>query len=273
MKIACSTSAFRTSLDKALERVAGLGFRYVDLITIGGWDHVDADRLVSDWDREADRVEGLLNAAGMVPLALNVAVETLHDRTPAVCRARSRKLDAVVRLMKRLGVLVASFYPGYKTADRPWSAVCEDEAATLEEMMALGTTNGVTLALEFHFDTPFQTVEQCTRLIDRVPGLPVAFDPSHFAMQGPSMDQAAPLIDRAVHVHVRDAAPSKMQAACGQGSVNIPALIARLKHRDYNGVISVEYLPDAGFSVEENIVRVKETIETVWKAGQAALYK
>jgi hypothetical protein len=41
VNIACSMSAYKESLDTALEAISANGFRYVDIIAIPGWGLVE----------------------------------------------------------------------------------------------------------------------------------------------------------------------------------------------------------------------------------------
>lgn len=260
MAVCCSTSAFPPPLSAALAAVAQLGFAAVDLIAIEGWGHVEPDDLVNDWQATASQVEALLREQQLAPLAMNVAIGPLYRRDAQTSARRLGKVEAVVRLMQRLGVGVASFYPGYKVQDRPWDTVLADTVATVREILAIGRAAGVTLAIEPHFDTPFQTMAQIRPLLDAVPELGVAYDPSHFAMQGIDLAETACLLERAVHVHLRDAAPGAMQAGFGTGTVDLDWLLGALEERGYRGHLSIEYLRTSEFDVADSIRRTAEAV-------------
>jgi sugar phosphate isomerase/epimerase len=261
MAIACSTSAFKTSLDDALGQVAGLGFQHVDLIAIPSWGHVIPADLVADWEIAAQQVEELLKKHGLTPVAMNLAVTHPHQRDDELNAARLAQVEAIARLMKRLGVGVCSFYPGYKVEDRPWEDVLADSAATISEMVAAGKREGVKFAVELHFGTPFQTVEQGMRLLEAVPELGVAYDPSHYAMQQIDLHATRAFLDRAVHVHLRDAGPDKMQVPFGQGTVDIDWIVDTLAERGYDGHLSIEYLPNIEGGPAQNINALKGKLE------------
>jgi sugar phosphate isomerase/epimerase len=260
MAIACSTSAFKMPLDDALARVAGLGFSCVDLIAIPSWGHVSAPDLVSDWDAEAGRVEALVRKHGLTPVAMNAAFTHPHQRNDAINAERLAQVEAVTRLMNRLGIRIASFYPGYRAEDRAWDDVLADTVATMREMLAVAAAAGVTLVVEPHFGTPFQTLEQIAGLLGAIPELSIAYDPSHFAMQGIAMRDTEPLLDRAAHVHLRDAAPGKMQMPFGEGTVDIDWLCDALAERSYKGHISLEYLPNLPGGPEPELVKLRDAL-------------
>lgn len=246
MAIACSTSAFRTDLDGALARVGALGFDTVDLIVMPGWDHVSPTALVGDFEAAAAQVEELLAKHALTPVAINCAFGHLHEREdPPANAQRIEQARAATKLMNRLGVEVASFFPGRKWSENPWEQVLSDTVESARELLTVADEAGVKLGMELHYNTPFETVEQARRLLAEVPDLPVVYDPSHFAMQEIPLPETAELLDRTIHVHVRDAAPGKMCVPTGSGTVDFAWLAGALRERGYGGHYSIEYLPNA----------------------------
>lgn len=261
MNIACSTSAYKCSLDEALASVARMGFSHVDLIAIPGWGQLEPSALAENWQAGAERVGTLLAQHRLTPVAVNLAVGNPHQRDAAIVAQRLRDVEGAARFMQQLGITVASFYPGYRVEDRPWDDVLADTVTSIREMLAVAGEYGVTLAVELHMFTPFETVAQGSRLLEAVPELTVAYDPSHYAMQSIDLHETKPFIARAVHVHLRDAAPEQMAVAVGTGTVDFTWILDTLRARDYQGNISIEYLPDLP-DVEGEIMRLRELLGT-----------
>lgn len=260
MALACSTSAFKASHEDALAEVAALGFRHVDLIVIPGFGQLLPAELAKDFETQARRAEAALAKNRLTPVAVNTAFGHLRLRTPELLAQRRAEVEAVAKFMRRLNVAVASFYPGYKAPDLPWADVLKDSVASMREMLAIGREYGVTFAIELHFNTPFENVEQCTRLLEALPELAVAYDPSHFAMQGLDLKATRPFLDRAVHVHLRDAAPQKMQAPTGSGTVDFGWILETLAARKYAGHYSIEYLAGLEGGVHDSIRRLRDQV-------------
>lgn len=262
MSVCCSTSAFKTSLEDALASVAEMGFSTVDLICIPGWGHVMPADLAADFEAEATRVESLLAEHNLRPVAMNMAVAATYKREDEAQNAqRLKEVEGVARLMARLGVGIASFYPGYRCEDRPWEDVLADSAETIREMLDIGARHGVTFAVETHFATIYETLEQGVRLLEAVPELMVAFDPSHYAMQSIDLRDCAELLDRAAHMHVRDAAPEKMCVPVGEGTVDFEWLVDAMGHRGYEGHWSIEYLPGKTGDPKADIIKLRDILE------------
>ena len=268
MALACSTGSFQTPIDEALHEVSKLGFAYVDLICIPVFNQIMPAELAADPDGYAGTIAQMVEASGLTPVAVNTAFGNLYQREdPALNRQRLEEVRAVVRLMNRLGVQVASFYPGSAgpARERDWERVLADEVDTLYEIRAIASQAGVTFAVELHAQTPFETVTQSRRLLAAMPELQVAYDASHFVMQGIPLTATEFALERAAHVHLRDAAPGKMQVPYGQGTVDFDWILSALAERGYPGHMAVEYLPARDYDVREQILKTKERVAAQWR--------
>ena len=94
------------------------------------------------------------------------------------------KPKALARLAQHLGVSVAAYQPYGRDPNRTWKAALPDCLDTLRELVAVIKSSGVRFGLELHSGSPFETLQQVRRLVDEIPGIPIAYDPSHFVMQG-----------------------------------------------------------------------------------------
>jgi len=264
MKLACSTSAFKTPLSDALTTISRLGFAHVDLICIPGFGHLIPEDVSKDFDAQYENVRELLSQTKLTPVAINSAYGNLYQRDDAgTNETRLVQVDAVARLAKRLGIQVVSFFPGgnWPAQEMKWDDVLTGELETLREMLDNASEYDVEFVIEPHFNTPFQTLDQITRLLAALPQLRIAYDPSHFAMQEIPLRDTLPFLDRAAHVHMRDAGPEKMQMPTGQGTVDFTFLISELKKRSYDGAVSIEYLDGIEGGADENVSRLREILE------------
>ena len=264
MRIIGSTSAWKNDLDHALARLRALGFDEVDLIAIESWGLVSLAALVKDFEREASRVETLLAKHGLRAVSVNTAFNPdLHDRAAAAGNtARLAEVRALARLMTRLGIRIGAHYPGYvadwkNDADGVW----RDTTASLREIqLVLAEFPGTRLAPELHYQTPFESPGAARRLLREFPELPHTYEPSHFIVQGIDWRETVDLLDGAAHVHLRGCAPNRLQAPPTESEEALRWVVGRLKARDYRGMISIEYLPEADFDVELAIVELRTKI-------------
>ncbi len=262
MGIACSTAVCsKEPLDTALATIAGLGFEKIDHLTIDGWAHVNTQDLADDWDPTFERVDRLLCDHGLSPIALNTGVSPqLHDRSAKAIARRTSEVDALVRLASHCGVSIAAIQPRNADPDRPWDAVLADCVETLREQKAVGDAAGLIFALELHVRSPFETLEQARALCSAMPDMPLVYDPTHYVMQGIDITDTGWLMDQAVHVHLRDAAPGELQTHFGKGAVDFDWLFNSLKDRGYQGHFSIEYLQMKDMDVLDDVARMRDAI-------------
>ena len=230
----------------ALERIGRLGFEYVDLICIPGFGHIIPAELAEGFDDYSGGIERALARAGLTPIAANMAVASPYLRNDEEVNAqRLREVEGVARLARDLGVRNVSFFPGgnWPAREMDWKDVLWGETETVREILDIGGRYGVTFAVELHANTPFETVEQGAALLEAVPELKVAYDPSHFVMREVPLDATALFLERASHLHFRDAAPGRMTAPFGVGATDFDELFRLLDETGFDGDISIEYLP------------------------------
>ena len=262
MRIACSTSAWRGDLEHALSRVTALGFEYVDVICIAQWGHVTIDALSANYAGELERVRGLLSRFGLKAIAANLAITPqLFDRDdPAANATRVEHTRLFCRLMNDLGIPKGSYYPGVKQTDADYESVYAATVASMREIGQVAAEHHVTLGPELHWNTNVETLAQSARLLEDLPDLTIAYDPSHFIMQGEPIEATAFLLDRAHHVHLRSAAIDRMQAPLGEAEGAIRWILHRLREIDYSGDLTIEYLPSDELDGEAEIAALGDLV-------------
>jgi sugar phosphate isomerase/epimerase len=266
MKIIASTSAWKNDLDHALGRLSALGFKEVDLIVIESWGLISTNALVSDFEAEASRIEAMLAHHGLRAVSVNSAFSPdLNDRAAGAGNAaRKDQVRAVLRLMHRLGISIGAHYPGYIAdwKNDPEGVWCDTVASLRDIQSTVAECPGVRLAPELHYKTPFEHPDAARRLLREFPGLPYTYEPSHFIVQGVDWRETGDLLDGASHVHLRGCAPGRLQAPPAIGEEALRWVVERLLARNYEGILSIEYLPEADFPVEDAISRMHEKILT-----------
>jgi len=262
MSTYCSTS-IRTNLplDGALKTVAELGFQEIDLLAILAWAHVNPADMADHFSDTVSNVEKALAKHSLNIRAMNTGTnQQLHDRTTEGIARRNIELDALCRFMNHFGVKVAAIQPLQKDWDREWRPVIDDCLLTLKEQFAIGEKFGIQFALEMHAHSPIETLEQAEYLLDKMPNIPLVYDPTHFIMLGKSIKDSEWLIANAVHVHLRDAAKEKMQTHMGEGDVDFNYLFEVLKRKNYQGNFSIEYLHSDELDILEDVKILRDEI-------------
>lgn len=254
MSILISTAiACGYGLETALERVREVGCGEIDLLAVHGFAHVNPLDLADNWDPTITRIDELLGRYGIAVKCMNCGFSAkFQDRSTDARSIRLKETRALIRTMRHFGLSVIRFESSLHPDGSPWSEADQDRCMdSVEDILEIADGEGVTLCLEPHERTAFETLEQVGRLLERFPDIPIAYDPTHFVAQGADLRETGPLLDNAVVCHLRDAAKGRIQTPCGTGDVPFEWVLSALKERDYSGPISVEYL---GFDDSDDFV-------------------
>ncbi len=230
MKVGVLTVLYHAlPLEQALDRIAGLGVRCVELATGNylGNAHADPDALLAD-DGALRRLREALAARDLEISALSQHGNPLHP-DPAVAQAHHDTWRKTLELAQRLevGTVVAfSGCPGdHPDARRPNWVTCPwppDFTEALEWQWServipywtgeaqRAAAAGVRIGFEMHPGMVVYNPETLMRLRDAVGDAAACnFDPSHLFWQGIDVVEAAKAIGQAgalVHVHAKDTA-------------------------------------------------------------------
>ena len=261
MFIACSTtmgSAMETA--DVLDAIAKLGFDEVDILGIHQWaPHIQPEGWLSDPIQAKLDLDKLLDQDHLKLRCLNLGLSReLYDRSENAIKMRQDELTAYLNVMKAYGLSVAALQPGkYPEGELDYFPAY---IKTLNEIHAMEKEAGVTLALELHVGSPVGQLSDANRLLDAIPDLKIIYDPSHFAMQGISLKDTLNLIERTAHVHVRDAAPGKLQVPYGTGTVDFAGTWQALLDHDYAGGFSIEYIMTNEWDIGPEIHKGRDDI-------------
>lgn len=266
MAVAISTAiGCNSSLQVALDRVVQAGGGGADVLAIGAWAHVNPAVLAGDFVATLAGLRAELAARKLAAVTLNTGTTVqLHDRGEESKRQRAVETAALCDAMVALGVKTAAIQPLSADKSRPAEVVMAACIASLREQYGIAAERGVRLAVELHVHSPFESLEQARALLEGMPEVRVVYDPTHFIMQGMPLRETAWIMDRAIHVHARDAAKGKLQTPLGTGEVDFDWVIGELRNRGYSGDVSIEYLETAEFDVVDSARRLGERFAGVF---------
>jgi sugar phosphate isomerase/epimerase len=192
---------------------------------------------------------------GLTPCAFSVEIDAKSDEDFV------RQFKAVSRLARLSMVPVMSI-----AADRA-GADLEGEVKRLSSLADLAGSDGVLLTVDTRTDTLTEDPDTAVSLCERVPGLGLTLDPSHYLAgphQGKGYDQVFPYVR---HVHLRDTGrgANQFQVRVGQGEVEYGRIIAQLERHDYDRalVVDVRDIPDAPFAMEPEVRKLKYLLESL----------
>jgi sugar phosphate isomerase/epimerase len=137
----------------------------------------------------------------------------------------------------------------------------------LTRLAGLAEAEGILLTVATRLGTVTEDPDAAVELCERVPGLGLTLDPSHYICgphQAKGFDQ---VFAHVRHVHLRDTGrdPDRFQVRIGQGEVEYGRLVSQLARHGYDRLLSVAIhdIPDAPFAMEPEVRKLKFLLESL----------
>jgi len=252
--IACHTGGLaHLSLEDALGTVARLGFRYVDLA------HADLERAAVQPTAEAAVIHALLTDFNLTLTDLVWALPAVNAPDPVTREAELVRFERLLPFAKGLGTPGITLSPGSVQDDGAEHSMARAVVALLR-MKRAAENVGLRLSIEPQVDSVAELPADALMLLDCVPGLRLTLDYAQLIYQGLGRKDIAPLIGKAAHIQIRQAAKNRLQTSFEIGKLDMREVIEDLNSAGYHGGLSVEYL---SISREYGAVAVDVIEETV----------
>jgi sugar phosphate isomerase/epimerase len=253
VQVACSTLCFRQKpFEQALRSIAELEFSKLDVAVHEHGGHIKPSEVAADVGLAAQK---LRLGPGLTPAAFSVEIEAADEagylkQYQAVCRLA--RISAVPLLTIRAAPADSDF---------------EAEVARLTKLSHLATSDGLILTVSTLTGTLTEDPDLAVELCERVPGLGLTLDPSHYITgpnQGRNYDEVYPYVR---HVHLRDTGrgPNSFQVRIGQGEVEYGRILSQLARHHYNRLLTVDVRdePAAPVSMEPEVRKLKYLLESL----------
>ena len=228
MHVACSTRCFsKASLDEAMRSIAELNFHKLDLAINEKSNHLKPSEVVKDVGAAATR---LRSKTGVMPAAITLEIDATDPKTFEKQFQATCELARVVRV------------PLITLPAAPHGSDVNQEVARLKNLVKIADRTGILLAVPTWMGTLPEDPDVAVDLCQRVLGLGLTLDPSHYAVgmnQGKPYDHVYPFVK---HVHLRDTGRglNQFQVHVGQGEIEYSRVIAQLSRFHYNRLLTVD---------------------------------
>jgi len=253
MYVACSTQCFaRLPLERALRLMAELEFSKVDVAITEQGSHLKPSEVANDVAEAALRIR---IGPSLTPAAFSVEFDVPNEEEYV------RQLKAICRLA-RLTAVTLLCVPAASTGSG-----LDAEVKRLRPLVQLVEAEGLILTVPTRIGTVTELPSSARQLCERVPGLGLTLDPSHFINgphQGAAYDEVFPFVR---HLHLRDTgkAPGKLQVRVGQGELEYGRIISQLQRHRYDRLLSVALhdIAEAPFAMETEVRKLKYLLESL----------
>lgn len=253
MFVACSTLCFgRHPLEEALRIIAGLHFSKCDVAIHEHGRQLTPSQVVADIPAAASR---LRYGPGLIPSAFSVDIDAPSEDD------YHKQFHAICRLARVTAVPLVTIKPAAATVP------LDTEVKRLTRLCRIADGEGILFTVATLTGTHTGTPEQAVALCEKVPGLGLTLDPSHYTAgphQGKNYDEVFPFVR---HAHLRDTGrgPNQFQVRIGQGEVEYGRIISQLSRCHYERTLSVDIrdIPDAPFPMEPEVRKLKYLLESL----------
>jgi inosose dehydratase len=228
-------------LDVALRTCAGIGYSHVELALNAGYP--TEPKVFSNAARKAavDLLESL--KLGLPCLMLNISL-TADDQAHVAALAQIAEAGQMAHDMAPAAPPLLETVLGGKPAT--WEQQKAGMIARLRDWATAAEKAKIQIAVKAHVASAVNSPERILWLMDQVksPALVVAYDYSHFELQGIDMEESmAALLPRTKFIHVKDSAgeAGKFQFLLpGQGRTDYRKYFSLLRKFRYVGPVCVE---------------------------------
>ena len=256
-------------LDDALHLIAGAGYDGVALTL----DIHHLDPFADGWEREAERVRGLLDRLGLgsvIETGARFLLDPTDKHEPTLLTAsaegRARRVAFLTRALDiaaRLGSETMSFWAGV-----PKPGVTRDQAfgwlhEGLEQVLDAAENFRVPASLEPEPGMLVETVADYSALAERHPRLRLALDTGHCLVTGDvePADAVRAHADRIGTVAIEDMARGDhTHLPFGTGDMDVAGVLAALREVRFAGLVCVELSresPRAHQAIPESIAYLR----------------
>jgi sugar phosphate isomerase/epimerase len=253
VNVACSTLSFaRFPLERALRIIGELEFSKLDVAIHEDGPHLKPSEVAEDIGLAAQRIR---IGPSLTPGAFSVEIAAAGPE------AYQNQLRAICRLARMSTVSIITIPAG------PSGSGLDAEVERLKPLVKLALTEGIVLTVGTHIGTLTELPDQAVTLCQRVPGLGLTLDPSHYIAgphQGDCYDQVYPFVR---HVHLRDTGrgPDQFQVRVGQGEIEYGRIISHLARFGYDRLLTVAIrdIADAPFAMDAEVRKLKYLLESL----------
>jgi sugar phosphate isomerase/epimerase len=265
-RLSCADSAFpQLSHAAALDVIVDLGVGAVDLCIWAGYDHNPPERVLADPGAEAERIgtelrDRSLTLADVFHIQSGSFEELAVNHPDQAVREESwRHFEGMVEFAGRLGSPGLTVLPGALFDGVDETESLRLAATELERRAERAGEAGLRFSIEPHFRSVVATPARTAALMELTERVGIALDISHFTFQTYEQHESDCLLPRTKHVHLRQAAPGKIQTRVAEGTIDYRALRDRLLADGYDGYFALEYQWEEGWLDFTHVDCIAET--------------
>jgi sugar phosphate isomerase/epimerase len=259
--------------EAAIDLIAALGFDGFKLVLLEGKSHVQPHDVRTDIAGWAGRIEERVRSRGLdmvdvacVPDQVSLSINHPSESVRAEYRAF---VGDMIEFVARLRAPTMMLQCGSDWESESHEVSFTRLVGELTLYVDAAAERGITLMVEPHVGRVCATPADAERLVDAVPGLRLAVDYSQFVSQGIDEIAVDELLAHAASVHVRGAAPGRLQAPLEESVIDYARIVAQLEAVRFTGTLALEVYEDrtpAAVDVLSETVALRDLLRVATRA-------
>lgn len=249
MKLACADDTFRLlEHEHIIELIRLLGLDGIDICLMEGRSSLRLEDVRADLTGCLRRVDEQVRRHGL-EVADVFVIPWTDFRTmapnhpdPAERAASAALFDDLLEFASQLRSPGMTILPGIDWEHETVEESLARAALELGRRVEAARARGLRLSIEPHLGSVAPTPARALALLERVPGLELTLDYSHFVYQGIAESEVETLAPFARHCHVRGARVGRMQAPLRESAIDFERMVDVLRGADYDGFLGLEYV-------------------------------
>jgi sugar phosphate isomerase/epimerase len=174
--------------------------------------------------------------------ALSYRDRAINHPDPTIRQKNIEDFRGLARFCKLTRTPGVTVLPGAFFYEKTLDQNLDLSGESLRQYVQIAGDEGVHVYFEPHFGSLCEQPEFALALLERVPGITLALDYSHFVVQYIPPERIHPLIPYAGTVHIRQAKGGKLQTRYSEGTIDFVDMIQRLKAAGYKDCLTIEYV-------------------------------
>jgi sugar phosphate isomerase/epimerase len=240
----CSFVHSRQSLAQGLQLARSFGFDTVDIGVGGANRHFDPIEVAqSPWyfaeevRCETEKFDLLPNECFALNFGEPINTPDLEQRCRTVALFKGLCQFARQARFNSVMLLAGPIHQGLGP-ERSLDLAVE----AYSELVEIAAEHNLQLNVEADSESCVHTPAAAEELCQRVPGLGLTLDYSHFISQGIEQGEVECLHPFTRHIHIRQAAPGQIVTDVESGTIDFARVLQSLNEAGYQGLFCIEYL-------------------------------
>ena len=234
--------------EHSLDLIAMIGFKAVDIGLFEGRSHLQPSKMFKNTAENARRLKRKLGDRNLKPadifLQCSPEVHPYAANHPDPGQRHRARKDFLhtLEFAAECGSQHVTGLPGaaFENESRADSfARCCTEMNWRKEK---SEEFGLIFSPELHVGSIAPTPHAALRLVNKVPGLTLTLDYTHYARKGIPDSKVEPMIQYASHFHARGARRNRLQTTIADNVIDYGRIVKVMLQTGYNGYIGIEYV-------------------------------